>query len=120
MTFCRAQKQFMKSDQIYLKHIRDSIQDIGEAINEISFESFANNKIILKAVVRDLEIIGEVSNKLSQEFRDSNSHIPWRDMVDMRNILIHEYFGVIPESVWKTCRIDLPKLKKNIERLIVE
>lgn len=68
--------------------------------------------------MRDLEIIGEAANKISLELRNLNPQIPWRDMIDMRNVLIHEYFGVIPETVWKTCQQNLPKLKEEIDLLL--
>ena len=99
----------MNSDIVFLKHILDSIRDIEESIAGMNYEDFAGNKIFLKATVRDLEIIGEAASKVSQEFRDSAPQIPWRDMIDMRNVLIHEYFGVISETVWKTCQQNLPK-----------
>ncbi|MCX6761737.1 MAG: DUF86 domain-containing protein [Candidatus Moranbacteria bacterium] len=108
----------MKNNLIYLKHIRDSINDINEAISGITYAEFLENKILLKAVVRDLEIIGEAAGKMSQDFRDANPQIPWRDMIDMRNVLIHEYFGVIPETVWKTCTENLPELKIAIDALL--
>ena len=110
----------MKNDLIYLKHIRDSINDIDEAIAGTTYEQFLENKILLKAVVRDLEIIGEAAGKISLEFRDANMQIPWRDMIDMRNVLIHEYFGVIPETVWKTCTENLPELKTTVDELLSE
>lgn len=110
----------MKNNLIYTKHIRDSINDIDEAIAGITYEQFLENKILLKAVVRDLEIIGEAAGKINSEFRDANPQIPWRDMIDMRNVLIHEYFGVIPETVWKTCTENLPELKTAIDELLSE
>lgn len=110
----------MKNDLVYLKHIRDSIDDINEATVGITYETFLGNKILLKAVARDLEIIGEVAGKISSDFRDANPQIPWRDMIDMRNVLIHEYFGVIPETIWKTCTENLPELKTDVDELLSE
>lgn len=108
----------MKNDFVFLKHMLESILDIEEATSNLGYDDFAANKTILKAVVRDLEIIGEAANKVGVEFRNSHPEIPWRDMIDMRNVLIHEYFGVIPETVWKTCRQNLPPLKKQIESIL--
>lgn len=110
----------MKNDLVYIKHIRDAINDINEAIDGTIYAEFVENKILLKAVVRDLEIIGEAASKTGQAFRDSNPQIPWRDMIDMRNVLIHEYFGVIPETVWKTCSEDLPELKNAVDELLAD
>ncbi len=108
----------MKNDQVFLKHIQESIEAINESLTGVSYAEFLENKLLLKAIVRDLEIIGEASNKISLKFRNSNQQIPWRDMIDMRNVLIHEYFGVIPETVWKTCNQNLPKLKEEIDSLL--
>ena len=110
----------MKDNLTFLNHIREAINDINEASYGLSYDDFVNNKILIKAIVRDLEVIGEASNYLSQDFRDSNPQIPWRDMIDMRNVLIHEYFGVITHTVWKTCKLNLPDLKNEIDCLLSE
>ena len=68
--------------------------------------------------MRELEIIGEASNNLSDEFRNNQIKIPFRDIIDMRNLLIHEYFGVNTKIVWETCQTDIPKLKEIIEGII--
>jgi len=70
--------------------------------------------MLLDAVVRKLEIIGEATNNLSDTFKDSHPEIIYRDIVDMRNFLIHEYFGINPKVVWDTCKTDLPVLKKQL------
>jgi uncharacterized protein with HEPN domain len=113
-------KPFMKNDLVFLKHILESILDIDESLKNVSYDDFLKSKILLKATVRDLEIIGEAANKVSQEFRVSNPEIPWNDMIGMRNVLIHEYFGVIPETVWNTCQKNLPELRKNVEKILSE
>jgi len=110
----------MKNDQIFLKHICESIDNIYEFLKDTDRKGFAENKILINAVVRELEIIGEAANKLSSEFRESHTEIIWRNLIDMRNVLIHEYFGVIPESIWETYKKDLPELKEKVDRLIIE
>ena len=74
--------------------------------------------MMIAAVVRELEIIGEASNNLSEEFREQYSDILWRRMKDMRNFLIHEYFGVNLKVVWDTCKDNLPELKQFISRVL--
>jgi uncharacterized protein with HEPN domain len=108
----------MKNDRTYLIHIRDAIETIYGYLHNVSYESFNSNKMIIDAVVRELEIIGEASNNLSEQFRQNHSEIQWRRMKNMRNFLIHVYFGVNTKVVWDTCKNDLPILKDSIESWI--
>lgn len=108
----------MRNDRAYLTHIRDAIDTIEEYLEVVSYEEFTSKKMIIDAVVRELEIIGEASNNLSDAFRERHPDIVWRRMKDMRNFLIHEYFGVNTKVVWDTCKEDLPKLSKLINDLL--
>ena len=71
-------------------------------------------------MIREFEIIGEATKNLSQEFKERFNDIEWRDIVDFRNLLIHEYFGVDIDIVWNTIHEDLPKLKSVIDTAIQE
>jgi uncharacterized protein with HEPN domain len=107
-----------KLDIIYIYHIRDSIKkiiDYSEGINEPDFK---NRTIIQDAVIRQIEIIGEASSKLSAEFKKKFNNIPWKNIIGMRNKLIHDYFGVNINSVWKTIKLDIPFLKIEIDKII--
>lgn len=108
----------MKNDQTYLLHILEAIEKIQKYLGEISFEEFSSSDMIVDAVVRELEIIGEASRNLSDDFRDQHSNIPLRDATDMRNILIHEYFDVNKKVVWDTCKNNLPQFKGFITKLL--
>ena len=70
------------------------------------------------AVVRRFEIIGEASSKISENIKDENPDIQWRLMKRMRNKLVHEYYGVSPETIYSTIQTDLPLLKKQLENLV--
>jgi uncharacterized protein with HEPN domain len=74
--------------------------------------------MIVDAVVRELEIIGEATSNLSKDFRSAHPDVPFRDIIDMRNVLIHDYAGVNTLIVWETCKTDLPPLKKVVEQLL--
>ena len=74
--------------------------------------------MMVDAVVKELEIIGEAANNLSPEFQQAHPEIPFRDIIDMRNFLIHEYFGINTKTVWDTCKNDLPPLKEIIADII--
>jgi len=108
-----------KDDTIYLKHILDAINAIESYTDKISEERFSMLMEKQDAVVRRLEIIGEASNKLSEKFRKKYKNIEWAKIISMRNILIHEYFGVDLEQVWNVVVKDLPKLKKDLEKIVL-
>ena len=105
-------------DSAYLQHILEAIKSIEDYLNGFDYETFVKDKKTIDAVVRELEIIGEAANDLSDDFKKKHSEIPFREMADMRNVLIHEYFGVNAKIVWDTCKIDLPKLKEIIKSVI--
>ena len=98
----------------YFIDILDSIENIEEFIRDLTYDDFLKDIKTQFAVVRALEIIGEASKKIPSEIRDKYTKIPWREITGMRNILIHDYFGVDLEVVWKTTSIDIPPLKENI------
>ena len=108
----------MKDNNVYLKHILEAIQNIEEYISNSNFDVFGGDKKTVDAVVRELEIIGEAANNLDDKFKNNYPRIPFRDMTDMRNVLIHEYFGVDKKVVWDTCKEDLPGLKEIIEETL--
>lgn len=108
----------MKDDRTYLVHIKEAIEAIEEHIGDAAYETFIANRMMVDAVVRQLEIIGEAASHLSAEFRDEHADMVWRRMTDMRNFLIHEYFGVNVKIVWDTCQSDLPQLKSFIQTVL--
>jgi len=78
----------MKDDQVYLRHILDAVEKIETYLDGQTYKSFSSNNMMIDAVVRELEIVGEATNHLSDLLRESHPEIPWRDAIDMRNILI--------------------------------
>ena len=108
----------MKDNTLYLGHIRDAIDKIEHYISSVTFKYFASNDMMIDAVVRELAIIGEATNNLSEAFRRSHPDIPFRDIIDMRNILIHDYTGVNTKVVWDTCKKNLPELKQFVTDIL--
>lgn len=107
----------MKSDWVYIQHIQEAIQKIERYIGDVDFELFCKNDMMVDAVVKELEIIGEAASKCSPSFRKRNTGIPWEEIVGMRNRLIHEYFGIDLAVVWTTCKEDLPLLKRVLSKI---
>lgn len=109
-----------KSDVIYLKHILDSINRIEQYTENVDYDSFMINTMVQDAVIRQLEIIGEATKRLSKDFRETHSLIPWKDIAGMRDKLIHDYLGVDIDAVWETIKKDIPALKNKIKKILQE
>ena len=86
----------------YLEDISGAISDIGSFIQGMSADNFMADKKTINAVIRSLEIIGEATGKIPKDVRMRYPDVPWEEIIDMRNRLIHEYFGVDLDIVWQT------------------
>jgi uncharacterized protein with HEPN domain len=106
-----------KSDQVYLIHILRSIDNILKYTQNISEEEFYLNQQLLDAVVRNFEIIGEASKKISNETKEKHPQIEWKKMAGMRDKLIHNYIEVDYIIVWTTVKDILPELLVDINRI---
>jgi len=98
------------------------IQDILKAANKIvvhtrdlNLETFSAAEWTIDAVLRNFTVIGEAVRFIPDDIISTHPEIPWDDIRDMRNIIVHEYFGVDPSIVWKTITDDLPELIKHLE-----
>lgn len=107
-----------RGNKLYLEDIKSSIEKIESYVVDMDFEEFAKDMKTLDAVVRNLSIIGEAVNNLSQELKDANQEIPWGEIIGMRNKVIHEYFGVDEDVLWKTIKEDLPTFKEQLVKLL--
>lgn len=107
-----------KADTAYLKHIRDAISRIEEYTKAVSYDNFIKNNLIQDGVIRQLEIIGEATKRLSTELKNKYPQIPWKDVAGMRDKLIHNYFGVDIDAVWDTVKKDIPTLKEEIKKIL--
>jgi uncharacterized protein with HEPN domain len=106
-----------KDDTIYLKHMSDAINKIIRYVGKIKRAEFLKDELVQDGVIRQIEIIGEAAKRLSRNFQENHPQIPWKDIVGMRNKLIHDYMGVDTGAVWDTVKKDIPILKKQIDAL---
>jgi uncharacterized protein with HEPN domain len=102
----------------FILHIQEEVEFCLHHLSSKSFEAFANDGILCRAIVRSLEIIGEASKHVSAEFRNKYPLIEWKMMTGMRDRLIHHYFGIDYETVYNTVQNDLPMLQEWITIII--
>jgi len=104
-------------DKGRLEHILESIDNVIEFTRDVSFENFTNNKILRFAIVKNIEIIGEASYKLSKEFKMTNDSIEWETIIGLRHILVHGYYLINEIRLWKIIQKDLLPLREQIQIL---
>jgi len=102
----------------YIKDVLDSVNDIESFIRDMSFEDFKRDRKTINAVVRSIEVIGEATKKIPKTLKDKHREVPWKKMSGMRDKLIHEYFGVDVEILWKTANDDIPPLKQLVQNIL--
>jgi uncharacterized protein with HEPN domain len=109
----------MKKDQIiYIEHIVSSITKIKEYTEGINEASFLANSLIQDAVIRNLEIIGEATKKVTEDFRKKYPEVEWKKIAGMRDKLIHDYIGVDLWAVWAVVEKSIPTLSSQIETIL--
>lgn len=102
---------------LYLDDITTSIDKIETYTKGLSYDSFSNDPKTVDAVVRNLEIIGEAAKNIPKEIRVKYPEIPWKPIMGTRDKVIHEYFGIDLEILWKTLQEDIPQLKVQIAKI---
>lgn len=107
-----------------MRRERERLLDILEAIERIEKyaeegkEAFESDELIQTWIVHHIEIIGEACRSLPDDFQASNTNVPWADIIGMRNILVHHYFGIDTDAVWSVVERDLPELKLNMQAIL--
>jgi uncharacterized protein with HEPN domain len=107
-----------------MRRERERLLDILEAIERIEKyaeegkDAFESDELIQTWIVHHIEIIGEACRSLSDDFQATHANVPWTDIIGMRNILVHHYFGIDTDAVWSVVEKDLPELKLNIQAIL--
>ena len=105
-------------DKIRLRHILDAIEEIQKYLGAVELPVFLENSMMRFACIKQMEIIGEASNHVSTELKSKFSDVEWSQIVGMRNVFAHEYFGIDSSLIWEIIKNDIPELKETIEHIL--
>ncbi len=108
----------MRPDDILVLDMLLAARESIEFLSGISRDAFESDRIRQLAVIKSIETIGEAAAQVSGAFRDAHSEIPWPDIVGMRNRLVHGYFEISLDRVWRTVREDMPRLLQLLENIV--
>lgn len=103
-----------RDTRLYVEDIRDFIRKIEEYIKDLTLDEFSKNSMVIDAVIRNLSVTGEAAKNIPDEIKEKHINVPWSEIMGMRNKVVHEYFGVDEEILWKTIKEDLPVFKVSI------
>jgi uncharacterized protein with HEPN domain len=109
-----------KDDAIRLRHMLEAARETLSFAKDKSRSSLTTDRMLVLSLIKSIEIIGEAASTVTPEFRDLHSELPWRDIVAMRNRLIHVYFDIDLDRVWDTIIDDLPHLISTLENVIAK
>ena len=105
-------------DYIRFQHMLDASLAAVSHLSEKSRDELDHNRLLLNGVVRELEILGEAASQISPDIREKFSSLPWKEMVGLRNRLIHAYFDVNNQTVWLVVKESLPPLISQLEQIL--
>lgn len=106
--------------KLFIEDMLEAIHKLTVYTDGLTYEGFEQSNLIVDAVIRNLEVIGEAANKIPKEVRDKYPEVPWRKMSDFRNILIHEYFGIDLSIVWIVATQNIPETKPHLLKMITD
>ncbi len=107
-----------RKSEAYLEDILISIERIGSYLSGLELEDFAKNNLVIDAVMRNLEIIGEAANQVPKPFKEKHPEVPWRDIQDFRIVVAHHYWKIHMGRIWDIIEHKLNPLKKQIQEIL--
>ena len=107
----------MKDDRLYLEHILECIGKIKK-YTEKGRDAFMGDEMAQDATLRNLQILAESTQRLSDDIRSTQPEVPWREIAGFRNVLAHDYLGIKLDRIWETCQTGLPQLKIAVEAML--
>ena len=108
----------MWRDEAYVLDMLLAAKKVLEFTEGIDWERFSRDELVQNAVMRQIQIIGEAARGVSAEYQVEHDQVPWREIVGMRNRLVHEYFRILPRRVWDVVENDIPDLIQKLEPLV--
>ena len=109
----------MREDKLFLKDMLEAIENIRKYAGQ-GIEIFQNNELIQTWMIHHLQIIGEAARKISEPLKKQYPEIPWNQIIAMRHILVHDYFGVDINEIWFTIEKDIPVLNDKIQFILFQ
>lgn len=103
---------------LYLEDMLQSMDRIEEYMGDIDFKKFKQTYMIVDAIIRNFEIIGEASKNIPTDVQEKYPEIPWKKMYGLRNLISHEYFGIDYEMIWEIAKNNLPQNRIDIFKII--
>ncbi len=103
---------------LYLEDMFQSMQRIEEYLGDLDFRKFKMAYMVVDAIIRNFEIIGEASKNVPTEIQEKYPEIPWRKMYGLRNLIAHEYFGIDYEMIWEIAKSNLPQNRDDLAVII--
>jgi len=107
----------VKDDKLFLIHISESIARIEQYLPSRQDE-FMDSSLIQDAVIRNLQVMAESTQRLSDSLKEQHPQVPWRKIAGFRNVLVHDYLGIDLDRIWEIVHKDLPQLKASVEKIL--
>ena len=109
---------YMRSERLYLTDIIEAADAIARFLRDVEKDDFLNDELRQSAVLQKLIVIGEATTRLSEPLRKRHPHVQWRGAMGLRNIVVHDYFGISWETVWVTATEDVPMLRQQVAEIL--